>query len=294
MIERNHLKIIQAVASDGSLTAAAQSLNLTQSALSHTIKKLEDQCGTAIWLREGRNLKLTPAGQYLLNIAQRVLPQLQHADQVISHFAQGEKGLLRIGMECHPCYQWLLKVVTPYLEHWNGVDIDVRQRFQFGGMAALFNYEIDLLVTPDPMVKPGVCFIPVFDYEQVLVISSQHMLASQPFVTPEQLVHETLLTYPVEADRLDIFTQFFTPSPYTPARVKTVEATEILIQLVAANRGVAALPKWLVESYQQKFSITSVRLNRSGIQKKIYLGYREGDQDLDYLTSFIDYAKSVS
>src|SRR5256885_16649917 len=75
------------------------------------------------------------------------------AEERLRQFAQGERGALRIGMECHPCYQWLLKIVAPYLASWPDVDVDVKQKFQFGGIGALFGYEIDLLVTPDPLFK---------------------------------------------------------------------------------------------------------------------------------------------
>src|SRR5574344_2881729 len=165
MLERIHLAVLQEVEKQGSLTAAADKLCVTQSALSHSMKKLEQQLGTAIWLREGRSLRLTQAGQYLLAVANRVLPQLELAEQRLGQFAQGERGTLRIGMECHPCYQWLLKIVSPYLDAWPDVDVDVKQKFQFGGIGALFGYEIDVLVTPYPLYKPGLKFEPVFDYE---------------------------------------------------------------------------------------------------------------------------------
>ena len=130
MLERIHLSIVQQVEKQGSLTAAAGVLNLTQSALSHSMKKLEQQLGTDVWLREGRSLRLTQAGQYLLAVANRVLPQLSLAEERLGQFAQGERGALRIGMECHPCYQWLLKIVSPYLAAWPDVDVDVKQKFQ--------------------------------------------------------------------------------------------------------------------------------------------------------------------
>src|SRR3978361_409807 len=138
MLERIHLAIVQAVDKHGSLTAAADVLCVTQSALSHSMKKLEQQLGTNVWLREGRSLRLTQAGQYLLGVVHRVLPQLELAEERLRQFAQGECGSLRIGMECHPCYQWLLKIVSPYLAAWPGVDVDVKQKFQFGGLGAPF------------------------------------------------------------------------------------------------------------------------------------------------------------
>ena len=291
MLERSHLSIIREVDRQGSLTAAAGVLCLTQSALSHTIKKLEKSLGTDIWLREGRSLRLTQAGRYLLELANRLLPQLDRAEERLNQYAQGKRGTLRIGMECHPCYQWLLKIVAPYLAQWPDVDIDVKQKFQFGGMGALFSYDIDLLVTPDPLYRPGLKFEPVFDYEQVLVVHANHKLATQTYIEPRQLSSEVLITYPVAVDRLDIYNQFLQPAGITPKDHKTIETTDIMMQMVASDRGVAALPRWLVESYSADMPIVPVRLGKEGIAKQIFLGAREADVHIDYVKAFFELAR---
>lgn len=294
MLERIHLAIVREVARQRSLTAAAETLHLTQSALSHAMKKLEQQMGTDIWLREGRSLRPTQAGEYLLTVADRVLPQLAVAEERLQQYAAGERGTLRIGMECHPCYQWLLKVVAPYLVEWPHVDVDVKQKFQFGGIGALFSFEIDLLVTPDPLYKPGLRFEPVFDYEQVLVVAAAHPLAQASYVKPQQLTSEVLITYPVATERLDVYNQFLMPAGITPKRHKTIETTDIMLQMVASGRGVAALPRWLVEEYADQLEILPVRLGRQGIAKQIFLGAREAEVDVDYLKSFIEQARQAS
>ncbi|UJB64031.1 LysR family transcriptional regulator [Acidovorax sp. YS12] len=291
MLERIHLAVVQEVEKQGSLTAAADKLCVTQSALSHSMKKLEQQLGTDIWLREGRSLRLTQAGQYLLAVANRVLPQLDLAEERLRQFAQGERGSLRIGMECHPCYQWLLKVVSPYLAAWPDVDVDVKQKFQFGGIGALLGYEIDVLVTPDPLHKPGLRFEPVFDYEQVLVVARGHALAQAPYARPGQLAQEVLITYPVATDRLDIYTQFLLPAGITPQRHKTIETTDIMLQMVASGRGVAALPRWLAQEYATRMDVVPVRLGPKGIAKQIHLGMREADLAIDYVQDFISQAR---
>lgn len=291
MLERIHLAVVLEVEKQGSLTAAADVLCVTQSALSHSMKKLEQQLGTDIWLREGRSLRLTQAGRYLLAVARRVLPQLDLAEERLRQFAEGTRGSLRIGMECHPCYQWLLKIVSPYLAAWPDVDVDVKQKFQFGGIGALLGYEIDLLVTPDPLHKSGLHFEPVFDYEQVLVVARGHALARAPYVKPRQLAGEVLLTYPVAIDRLDIYNQLLLPAGVLPKRHKTIETTDILLQMVASGRGVAALPRWLAEEYAQKMDVAPVRLGSKGIAKQIHLGLREADRDVDYLRVFIEMAR---
>ena len=293
MIERIHLAIIQEVDRQGSMTAAAATLCLTQPALSHAMKKLEHLMGTDIWLREGRNLRLTQAGQYLLAVANRVLPQLELAEARMKQFAQGERGTLRIGMECHPCYQWLLKIVAPYLAAWPDVEVDVKQKFQFGGIGALFGYEIDLLVTPDPVFKHGLHFEPVFDYEQVLVVGPGHPLADQAFVEPAQLTSEALLSYPVPPERLDIYQQFLLPAGVLPRQHKPIENTDIMLQMVASGRGVAALPRWLVEEYAARLPITPVRLGPQGIAKQIFLGARVNDVQIDYLQAFVALARGA-
>jgi LysR family transcriptional regulator for metE and metH len=291
MLERTHLSIVQEVENQGSLTAAAKVLCVTQSALSHSMKKLEQQLGTEVWQREGRNLRLTQAGQYLLAVANRILPQLTLAEDRLRQFAQGERGTLRIGMECHPCYQWLLKVVSPYLAVWPDVDVDVKQKFQFGGIGALFGHEIDLLVTPDPLYKDGLKFEPVFDYEQVLVVGRNHALAKARYVKPQQLADEVLITYPVATERLDIYNQFLLPAGVAPKRQKTIETTDIMMQMVASGRGVAALPRWLVQEYASKVDVVPVKLGPDGIAKQIFLGARVTDSGTDYLQAFIELAR---
>ncbi|MFG0262616.1 MAG: LysR family transcriptional regulator [Novipirellula sp. JB048] len=291
MIERIHLEIVRAVDQHGSVTAAAESLYVTQPALSHSIRKLEDSLGLKIWVREGRSLRLTQGGEHLLSVAKRLLPQFERAEQLLQQFAQGERGTLRIGMECHPCYQWLLKVAAPFLEAWPGVDLDVIQKFQFGGIDALYGHDIDVLVTPDPLEKKGFVFEPVFDYEQVLVVGKTHPLRKAKHVEPKQLADETLITYPVSLERLDVFSRFLTPAGVIPKRHKRIETTDIMLQMVASGRGVAALPRWLVKEQQDRFSILPLRLGKQGVAKQIFLGLRKQDIEIDYVSAFVAIAR---
>lgn len=287
MLDRQHLSIIQSVVKTGTVTEAANDLCLSQSAISHAIKKLENQLGLKIWEKQGRTLQLTQAGKLINSLANRVNPQFEHAELMLKQIAKGHRGVLRIGMECHPCYQWLLKVVEPFLLQWPDVDLDVKQEFQFGGMGALRGYDIDMLVTPDPLYKPGVDFIPVFNYEHQLIVANSHPLANKEFVEPQDLTNEILITYPVEPQRLDIFSQFLHPAGCTVKKHKIIETTEIMLQMVAARRGVAALPGWLVKTFQPQLAIKGVPITKNGIHKQIFLGVREADKGINYIQDFI-------
>lgn len=293
MLDRYHLNIVLMVHTHGTLTEAARQLCLTQSALSHAIKKLEQELGTVLWTKQGRSLHFTQAGYSVLGLAQRVLPQFESTEAQVKGYAEGKRGVLRLGVECHPCHQWLLKVIAPFLHEHPGVDVDIRQAFQFGALHALINHDIDLIITPDPLYIPKVAYTKVFDYHQVLMVSQQHTLAQRDFVSATDLSQENLITYPIEPSRLDIFSMFLTPQGGTVKRHQTIENTEILMQMVAANRGVAALPDWLVETQCESLNVVGVPLSESGLAKSLYIGYRADEPLVDYMQAFVDAAREI-
>ncbi len=289
MIEKIHLMILSGVHSTGTLTAAASELNLTQSALTHAIRKLEGQIGTPIWEKEGRKLKLTRSGLLLLELAETILPQIEHAESLLKQIAGGRRGILRIGMECHPCYRWLQNILPPFLQAWPDVEVELKQ--QFNGIKALIRQDVDILITPDPFFSERLEYFSVFNYRQVLAVSENHPLAAKAFVLPQDLTEETLFSYPVSLDRLTVFTDFLKPASCRPARIKTVETTEILLQMVAAGRGVTALPDFLIEEYKKKLPLRSVKLGKTGISRSIFIGRKISEKHPLYLDSFIEMAE---
>lgn len=292
MIEMIHLRILRALELHGSLAAAADTLCLTQSALSHSIKKLEQHYNLRIWQREGRKLRLTQAGHHLQELGQQLLPLLEQADEALHAYSEGKRGKLRLGMECHPCYEWLLTVVDPFLRHWPDVDLDVMQRFRFNGLEALQNHHIDMLITSDPLQDECLVNAGVFDYELQLVVADRHALAGKPWVEPADLRTENLFTFPVTRDRLDVFTQFLIPAGVEPRNQQTMETIEIMLQLVAAERGLCTLPGWLVQRFQQSHGIQGISLGKQGVHKTLYLVYREADAGIEYLQDFVEIASS--
>ena len=294
MLDRQHLTILREVDRLGSLTAAAERLNVSQSALSHTIRKLEERYGVAVWEKDGRNLRLTEAGRYIVILAQRVLPQIERAEDILSDYRYGQRGSLKIGMECHPCHQWLMGVTKPYLMEWPDVDLELTTSFALGGVAALTGYEIDILITPDPIKAPGIHYLPVFDYELVLAVPVDHPLAARQYAAPVDMLDETLFTYPVAPERLDVFTQFLVPANCRPRHHRNVETTEMMLQLVAAGRGVSAIPNWLLRREETALGVRAVRIGESGIRKSIHLGLRSGDDAVDFINGFLATSRQTS
>lgn len=293
MLERMHLEIFEALARWGSLTRAAEELNLTQSALTHSVRKLEALIGTQLWEKEGRKLRLTQSGEYLRDAARRLLPQIRETEEVLHGYGSGRNGRLRIGVECHPCYEYLVGLIDGFLHNWESVDIDVTRQFQFGGAEALMDHNVDLVVSPDLLPGDGLHYQDILDFELMLLVPSGHRLASRPFAEPDDLAAETLFSYPIGRERLDVFTGFLVPAGRLPRKHVEVEATEVMMQLVAAGRGVSTFPAWLIEKYRNDFPVEGVRLGRGGIQKKLYIVIRSEDRNVPYIRDFVERARSA-
>ncbi|EEF79975.1 LysR substrate-binding domain-containing protein [Methylophaga thiooxydans] len=287
MIERNHLRIIQALADHGSLTAAANALFVTQPALSHQMRYLEQKLEVSLWERQGRKLRLTQAGELLLRVAGQVLPVLEQAENTLRAYGEGQQGILRLGVECHPCYEWLKGILSDYLIAMPKMDVDIVHKFQFSGLEGLLNFHIDLLVTPDIVKREGLVYAPLFDYELVLLVAADHPLAVYDEIEAEALTNELLLTFPVPHERLDVYSQFLTPAGVSP-RHKAMESIDIMIQMVGLQRGVTVLPHWLAQFYQKNMAVKVLKLGKKGVMKTLFAAMREGEQDVVYMQRFVE------
>jgi LysR family transcriptional regulator for metE and metH len=289
MIERIHLEILTLIQRLGSVARVADELYRTQPTITHAIKKLESELDVTLWRKQGRGIELTQAGRYIARHGSALLGGFGRLEEDIRGFAAGRRGTLRIGVECHPCFHWLSEVVGGFLRRWPDVDVDVIREYQFSGYEALVNRHIDLVVTPDPRQVPGVVSTPVLPYELVIAVGRAHRLADHTVLKPIDLAPETLYTYPVDRGRLDIFSRFLDPAGIEPRRVEPIETTEIMLQLVAAGRGVTAVPDWLVRGAahgQGEPHLTRVRIGE-GIRKELVISYREEDASLAYLSDFV-------
>ena len=293
-IEFRHLRTIQAIHDTGSLGAAAAVLGLTQSALSHQIRGLEEQAGVELFVRATRPLRLSPAGLRLLDAARRILPQVAALEAEFASLEEGRAGRMHVAIECHACFEWLLPVMNGFRRAWPEVDIDIRPGLAFEALPALKREEVDLVVSSDPEEIPGVVFTPLFDYHPVLVAAAGHPLATKPLVEPRDLASETLITYPVERARLDAFTEWLGPAGAEPRGIRQVELTAMILLLVASGRGVAVLPDWVVRSTARAdLGLVTRRLARNGVplSKRLYAATRDDDATRPFVAHLIRLAR---
>lgn len=292
-LELRHLRTIRAIHDHGGLARAAQMLNLTQSALSHQIRAMEDQAGTPLFLRQSKPMRLSPAGLRLLALARQVLPLVEAAEAEMRGVEAGRVGRLHIAMECHACFNWLLPALDRFRHACPQVDIDVRAGLAFTALPALVRGEADLVVSSDPEDLPGIVFEPLFDYHPLLALPAAHPLAGRPFAEPADLAAETLIAYPMDRARLDAFTHFLDPAGVQPAAVREIELTDVILLLVASGRGVAVLPDWVLAREAGNPDLVTLPLGRRGVTRRLYAAIRAEDRALPYMQEMLQLARAV-
>ncbi len=293
-LELKHLQTLQTLRDTGSLMAAAERLHLTQSALSHQIKGLERYFNATLFVRKSNPLVFTPAGERLLQLADRIMPSVIHAENELCRLGAGVAGRINIAIECHSCFDWLLPTMDAYRKKHPDVELDLTLGVSFEAMPALQHGLVDLVITSDPQPLPRIHFESLFRYEALLAVRNSHPLAAQGWIRPEDLRSETLITYPVEKERLDIYTRFLLPAGVAPAMVRTAELTAIMLQLVASGRGVCALPNWALHEYLQRQYVAAVRIGREGLHGTLHAAVRDTELRKTYMQDFLAMAKQIS
>ncbi len=292
-IEFRHLRTIRAIHQAGGLARAADILNITQSALSHQVKGLEEQAGVELFVRRSKPLKLSGAGHRLLALAEKVLPEIEALEEDFQNLKTGKSGRLHIAIECHACFEWLFPVLEEFRKAWPEVDVDIRPGLAFGALPALEREEVDLVVSSDPETLRGIEFQPLFDYEPVFVAAAQHPLAAKEFVVAEDFRDVQLITYPVDRSRLDVFTELLLPAKVEPRSVRQVELTAVILLLVASNRGVAVLPDWVVREVRYHSDYVTRPLTEDGVTKRLYAAIRSDDRAKPFMAHLLQLARKI-
>jgi len=293
MIEMRHLQTLISLVETGNLSKAAKQLHLSQPALSHQLKAVEDHLGVAVFERKTNPLRLTPAGGRLLESAYEVLNNMSQCERDVARIAEGKAGALRIAVECHSCFDWLMPAMDVFRERWPEVEMDLVSGFQPDPVGLLQTDEADLVIVSTAHKRPDVSYTQLFSYEVLALLAKTHPLTRKTHLTARDFANEILITYPIPDDRLDIIRQLLGPAGIEPKR-RTAMLTVAILQLVASQRGITAMPGWAVQPYLDKGYVTSRPVRKNGMQAKLYAATTEKLGKMAYMAEFIQTMKSVS
>ncbi len=293
-LELRHLRTFAAIAETHSLSKAAARLHLTQPAVSHQVKALEDLYGIALFERKTMPLRLTPGGQRLLHLAREVEQRVSEAERDLSRIADGRAGQLRIAVECHSCFDWLMPSMDAFRERWPEVEMDLVSGFHADPVGLLGEDRADLVIVSHALKRTGIAFHPLFRYEVSALLAREHPLAARPFLTARDFAKETLVTYPIPDDRIDVLREVLIPARVEPAKRRMTELTVAILQLVASRRGIAAMPRWAVQPFLDREYVVARPIGKKGLQSALHAATTEATAGMAWMRDFLDIMRRVS
>jgi len=286
-LDSRHLRLVAEVARMESVTRAADRLNVTQSAVSHQLREIEDRLGTAIFVRSGRRMLLTPAGRLLADAATQVLDTIGEVEARVSQLARKISGELRVSAHCHTGYHWLPALVDGLRRRYPNFEIRISPEFTLNPIAALLDARLDLAIVNDATDDKRLCFRELFDDEHVAVVHPGHGWASRSFVTPEELVTEQLYLYSRSIDDSFIVQKVLRPAGIELRRVTYLQLTEGILEMVKAAMGASVLPKWSIANVIASGDVRAIRITRPGVFRKWYAATLKGDAPAPFVEEFI-------
>ncbi|PTX97337.1 LysR family transcriptional regulator [Verrucomicrobia bacterium LW23] len=293
MIEIRHLRMLEALASTGSLSNAARRLHLSQPAISHQMKDLEDAAGMELFIRKTHPVRLTPAGHRLLEAAYATIREIERAERDLARIREGKAGRLRIAVECHSCFDWLMPSMDAFREAWPEVEMDLVSGFHANPVGLLEADGADLVIVSRRERAQGRTFHPIFRYKVMALVANQHPLAAKPYLTAADFEAETLVTYPIPDERLDIIRDCLKPAGINPRR-RTTELTVAILQLVASRRGIAAIPSWAVQPFLDRKYVTGVPVGKNGLFSQLYAATTAAAGEAAFMQEFLRIMRDVS
>jgi LysR family transcriptional regulator for metE and metH len=286
-LEIRHLKMLVAVSEEKSITKAGNRLHLTQSALSHQLKYIEERLSTSLFLRSDKKMILTPAGERLLDAARLVLDELGRAEEDVRHIASDRKGVLRISTQCYTCYNWLPDLLVEFNESHPGVEVDIVVEATRQPIQALLDGKLDVAIVSRKARDRRLLFKPLFKDELMVIVSPQHRLARKSFVKAEDLMNERLIIHGTPHENM-VFQNLLFPSGVAPKHVSQVQLTEAIIEMVKAGLGVGLMATWAVREQVEAGSLCALRLTSRGFQRQWSAAFLNRRVQPQYLLAFID------
>lgn len=293
ILEIRHFRTLVALRDTGSLVRAAQLLNLTQSALSHQVRLLEEHFGLALFERKSVPPQFSVAGMRLLELADKALPLIGEAERDLARLSLGRAGQLRIVVECHTCFDWLMPAMDAFRQRWPEIELDIVSGFHPDPIALVLQDRAEVAIVSEQDPAESVDYHPLFRFEIMALLANDHPLAGKTHLTARHFADQTLITYPVPDDMLDLVRQVLQPAGIEPAHRRTTELTVAMLQLVASGRGIATLPLWAVQGYLDRGYVTARPVGRKGLTGELHMACSAATSKQAWLGDFVQITRET-
>jgi LysR family transcriptional regulator for metE and metH len=283
-MELRHLKMISEVAECKSLTRAADRLFLSQSALSHQLKEVEQYFKTQIFIRQKKQMLLTKEGELILESGRKILDQMEQTKKCIDKMREKDAGEIRFSSECYTSYHWLSEILKDFYTEYPKVEVKIEMEATRNALPYLLDNKIDVGIFEDN-TNNKIVYTQLFTDEFFVIVPKDHRWAHMKWIEPEQLNNESYIMYDIPTEKSTIYKLIF--KDHYPPKVYQLPLTEVILEMVKAGIGFAILPNWIAGNSVKNGDVAAVKITRKGIKRTWYAGVLKDKNIPIYTKQFI-------
>jgi len=287
-MDLRYLKLVKTIVEEGNITKSADRLFLTKSALSHQLRDFEERIGTKVFVRSRNNWKLTKEGLEVYDMACRVIERIDEGLAKITKIQTGSRGTIKLGTECYSFYHGLPAFIQKMSALYPEIDIILKVGSEKPAITQLLSDELDICIVTETPISEKIITYELFDDELYVVMNIEHELADRQYLEAIDFVEQHLIIHSFPLETVSVYQHFLKPHRVEPKKITAIPMTEVALELVEANMGIACFSKWALKSFKLSESLKFVRLGKYGLRRKHYLVIRSKDKDKQYIQDFIE------
>lgn len=286
-MELKYFRLVKTIAEEGSLVGSSEKLFLTQSALSHQLRDLEERLGFKVFYRTRKKWTLTEEGAELYKLANQLFQAIDDGFSNIEQIREGSKGTIRLSTECYSFYQGVPGLIQRMALLYPEIKIELVFNATHQPVSKVLSNEIDIAIVTTRPQTDVLRSIAIFEDEIFAVLHKENQLSGQAFLeaTDFSRIHLIIHSFPLET--VSVHEHFLKPNDIQPAKISAIPFTELAIEMVNSNMGVMCLPKWRLETFRLPENLVFKRISKEGLKRTHYLTYRAEDRNKKYINDFV-------
>ncbi|MDQ0229978.1 LysR family transcriptional regulator [Metabacillus malikii] len=241
------------VAKFKSLTKAAESLHISQPALSKMLKSLEDELDMKLILRTNKTSDLTDGGRIVMQYAQKIFSQIEEMETTLNDLKSLKRGSIRIGLPPIIGSLYFPSVMAEFHKKYPNISITITEYGAAKVVKSVEEGEFELGVAVLPVNEEDFHIYPIVEDEMKLLIHHEHPLASQSSVQLKDLRNEEFIFYHEDFALHDIMWKKFIEVGFEPKILFKSSQWDFMVEMVGANLGVTILPESICNRVENKY-----------------------------------------
>ncbi|MDY8136042.1 LysR family transcriptional regulator [Aquimarina sp. 2201CG5-10] len=286
-MELKYFRLIKTIAEEGSIANSTERLFLTQSALSHQLRELEERLGFKVFHRTRNKWELTQEGSELYKLANKLFSSIDEGFNNIKHIKEGSKGSIKLSAECQSFFHSIPSFIQKMGILYPEINIDVTLGATHQTISQLLSDDIDIAIVTSKPASEELESIKVFEDEIFAVIHKENELNSLDYLEANHFsnIHLLINSFPLEG--VAVYEHFLRPNKINPKKISAIPFTEITLSMINANMGIMCAPKWQLKPFRLSEDIIFKRISKNGLKRKHYLVVKTINRNKKYIHDFI-------